>query len=84
MKEIVGHGLPLFQPRSLPLVQNILMLKKSNVIQHIQQLSDQFSIDELMERLLFIYKIETALEQSKNDQTTPHNKIKVKYQKWLG
>ena len=60
------------------------MLTKSNVIQHIQQLPDSFSMDELMEKLLFIYKIENALEQSKNDQTTPHTKVKEKYQKWLG
>jgi len=60
------------------------MFTKSNVIQQLRQLPEQFSIDELMEKLLFIYKIETALEQSKNDQTIPHNKVKEKYQKWLG
>ncbi len=60
------------------------MLTKSNVIQQLRQLPEQFSIDELMEKLLFLYKIETALEQSKNDQTIPHNKVKEKYQKWLG
>jgi len=60
------------------------MFTKSNVIQQLRQLPEQFSIDELMEKLLFICKIETALEQSKNDQTIPHNKVKEKYQKWLG
>ena len=60
------------------------MLTRATVIQQIQQLPEQFSIDELMEKLLFIYKLETALEQSEKDQVLPHEKVKEKYQKWLG
>jgi hypothetical protein len=60
------------------------MLTRATVIQQIQQLPEQFSIDELMEKMLFIYKLETALEQSKKDQTVPNEKVKAKYQKWLG
>lgn len=59
------------------------MLTRATVIQQIQQLPEQFSIDELMEKMLFIYKLETALEQSKKDQTVPNEKVKAKYQKWL-
>jgi len=59
------------------------MLTRENVIDYIKQLPEQFSLDELMEKLLFIYKIETAMEQSKEGQVTPHEKIKEKYKKWL-
>lgn len=64
--------------------KNDLMLTKATVIQQIQQLPEQFSIDELMEKMLFLYKLETGLEQSKKDQTVPNEQIKAKYQKWLG
>ncbi|MFN0214133.1 MAG: hypothetical protein ACKVT2_07740 [Saprospiraceae bacterium] len=60
------------------------MLTRATVIQQIQQLPEQFSIDELMEKMLFIYKLETGLEQSRKDQTVPNEKVKAKYQKWLG
>lgn len=63
--------------------KNAPMLTRATVIQQIQQLPEQFSIDELMEKMLFIYKLETALEQSKKDQTVPNEKVKAKYQKWL-
>jgi len=65
------------------LQKNAPMLTRATVIQQIQQLPEQFSIDELMEKMLFIYKLETALEQSKKDQTVPNEKVKAKYQKWL-
>ena len=60
------------------------MLTRAAVLEHIQQLPERFSIDELMERLLFIYKLEQALEQSKSGQVTPHDKVKEKYQRWIG
>lgn len=63
--------------------KNAPMLTRATVIQQIQQLPEQFSIDELMEKMLFIYKLETALEQSKKDLTVPNEKVKAKYQKWL-
>lgn len=59
------------------------MLTRSTVLEHIQQLPEHFSIDDLMEKILFLYKLEMALEQSKSDKTVPHDKIKEKYQKWL-
>lgn len=59
------------------------MLTKEKVIEHIKGLPEKFSMDELMEKFLFIYKLELALEQSKNKQVIPHEKIKDKYKKWL-
>lgn len=60
------------------------MLTRATVIEQIKQLPEQFSIDELMEKMLFLYKLETGLEQSKKGQTIPNEQVKAKYQKWLG
>ena len=38
------------------------MLTRENVIQHIKTMPESFSIDELMDKLLFIYNVETGLE----------------------
>lgn len=59
------------------------MLTRENVIQHIKTMPENFSIDDLMEKLLFIYNVEKGLEQSRADQVTPHETIKEKYKKWL-
>lgn len=59
------------------------MLTRENVIQHIKTMPENFSIDELMEKLLFIYNVETGLEQSRNGKVKPHAEIKEKYKKWL-
>ena len=59
------------------------MLTRENVIQHIKTMPENFSIDDLMEKLLFIYNVEKGLEQSRADQVTPNETIKEKYKKWL-
>ncbi|MBK9015326.1 MAG: hypothetical protein IPM82_15410 [Saprospiraceae bacterium] len=59
------------------------MLTKETVIAHIKALPENFSLDELMEKLLFLYKLEMSLEQSKNKQTTPHEAVKEQFKEWL-
>lgn len=59
------------------------MLTKEMVIDQLKDLPEKFSLDELMEKLLFLYKLETALEQSKNKQTISHEEVKEQFKKWL-
>ncbi len=39
------------------------MLSKEKVIEAIQSLPDEFSIDDVVERLIVLHKIETGLQQ---------------------
>lgn len=59
------------------------MLSREDVIKYIKAMPESFSIDELMEKLLFIYNVESGLEQSRKGQVKPHAEIKKKYKKWL-
>lgn len=59
------------------------MLSRENVIRHIKAMPENFSIDELMEKLLFIYNVETGLGQSGKGKVKPHEEVKKKYKKWL-
>ena len=59
------------------------MLTKEMVMNQLKDLPEKFSLDELMEKLLFLYKLETALEQSKNKQTISHEEVKEQFKKWL-
>ena len=59
------------------------MLNKEKVIETIKQLPDNFPLDELIERIILLDKIETGLQQSLNGQVTPDEKIDEKLPKWL-
>ncbi len=59
------------------------MLTKEIVIKSINNLPDKFSIDDLLERLIILQKIETGLEQSKTGQTFSTEEVKEKLKKWL-
>jgi len=59
------------------------MLSKSKVIKSIRQLPDNFSIDELIERVVLLQKIETGLEQSEKGLIKSTSATKKILKKWL-
>ena len=59
------------------------MLTREKVIETIKQLPDKFSVDEVIDRIMLLEKIETGLEQSKKGQTTPDEELNSKLPEWL-
>ncbi len=57
--------------------------EKKHLLKSIEDLPDKFSLDELLDKLIFIHKIETGLEQSKNGQLTSHEDVAKKFGKYL-
>ena len=53
------------------------------VLQAVQNLPDDAPIEEAMERLLFMAKIERGLQQADAGQTIPHEEVKERAAKWL-
>ena len=49
----------------------------------IQGLPDDASIEDAMERLLLLAKIDRGLEQADAGQTIPHSQVKERMAKWL-
>jgi len=43
---------------------------------------DEFNIEDLFEKLLFIEKVEQGLQQGKEDNTKPHTEVKKMVSKW--
>jgi len=60
------------------------MLLKEKVIEAIQSLPDEFSIDEVVERLIMLHKIETGLQQVSEGKTISTQEAREKLQQWLG
>jgi hypothetical protein len=59
------------------------MLSKEKILQSIKELPDQFSLEELFERIILLQKIELGLEQSKNGQVLTTQQAREKLKKWL-
>jgi predicted transcriptional regulator len=57
-------------------------MKKSTVIQTLNELPQKFELDELLERLMVIEKIDEALEDAKSGKTVSHDKVKKMVAKW--
>lgn len=53
------------------------------VLQAVQNLPDDAPIEEAMERLLFLAKIERGLQQADAGQTISHDEVKERAAKWL-
>ena len=59
------------------------MLTKIQVIDTLKQMPENFSIDQLFDKLNFINKVEMGLSQSANGQVNTKEQAKEKLSKWL-
>ena len=59
------------------------MVTKERLLESIKQLPDEFTVDEIIDRILLLDKIETGLQQSKKDEITPDEELDRKLPEWL-
>ncbi len=59
------------------------MITKTKLKKHIENFPEEFSIDELIDRLVFIDKLEKRIEQSKKDKTISDQNVEKEMQKWF-
>jgi len=62
---------------------DIVMTTKEKVLQAVNDLPDDASIEDVMDRLLFLAKIERGLQQAESGQTIEHSEVKERMAKWL-
>jgi len=60
------------------------MLNKEKVIESIQEMPANFSTDDLIERILFIDKVEKGLQDISNGKVVEDEKLDKQLVKWLG
>jgi hypothetical protein len=58
-------------------------MRKSTVIESINKLPDEFSIDEIIERLIIIEKIDKGRQEVKDGKVSTEDQAKAKLSKWL-
>ena len=59
------------------------MLTKKIVQDHLEELPNEFSIDELVERLILIEKIKKGNHQSEKNEVIPDLELDKELQKWF-
>ncbi len=59
-----------------------MMLHKQKVIETIESLKSEFTIDELCEKISFIEHVEEGLEDIKNGQTISEKELEKKIEEW--
>ena len=59
------------------------MLTKTQIFDTVETLNDKISLDELIDRLVFIEKVNVGLCQSENGMVYSEAEAKKKLSKWL-
>lgn len=57
-------------------------MKRDKAIETIKELPHEFDLDDLIERLIFVEKVEKGLEQLDEGKTVSHEKVKELTKKW--
>ena len=63
--------------------KDLAMLTREEVIKSINELPEEFSFDEILDRLLLLDKIEIGLEQSQSGNTMSTEEAKKQLAKWF-
>jgi hypothetical protein len=58
------------------------MISKDNLIKSINEMPDSISIDDVLDKLLLIEKINIGLEQSKNGEVITEEELDKQIEKW--
>lgn len=57
-------------------------MKKDKAIQTINELPAEFDLEELIEKLIFIDKVEKGLQEADEGKTITHEELKKEIKKW--
>jgi predicted transcriptional regulator len=57
-------------------------MQKSTIIHTLNELPNKFNLDEFLERLIVIEKIDEGMEEAKAGKTISHDKVKKIAAKW--
>ncbi len=56
-------------------------MKKNKILETVNDLPKEFDLDELLERLIFIDKVEKGLEQVENGKTLKQSEVEAHFKK---
>jgi len=57
-------------------------MKREKALKALREFPEEFNVEELIEQLIFIDKIENARQQARQGKLTPHQEVKKQVKKW--
>lgn len=57
-------------------------MKRDKAIETVKEFPQEFELEDLIERLVFLEKVEKGLQQVEQGKTIPHEKVKAMTKKW--
>jgi hypothetical protein len=57
-------------------------MKRDKAMETVKEFPQEFDLEELIERLVFVEKIEKGLQQIEEGKTVPHEQVKEMIKKW--
>ena len=57
-------------------------MQREKALNTVKELPQEFELEELLEKLIFVEKVEKGLNQLKKDQTITHEQVKEMTKKW--
>jgi predicted transcriptional regulator len=57
-------------------------MQKSTILHTLSELPNKFNLDDFLERLIVIEKIDEGMEEAKVGKTVSHDKVKKMVAKW--
>lgn len=57
-------------------------MKKSTIIHTLNEFPKEFNLDDFLERLIVIEKIDEGMQEAKTGKTISHDKVKKMVAKW--
>jgi len=57
-------------------------MQKSTIIHTLNELPSKFNLDDFLEKLIIIEKIDEGMEEAKTGKTISHDKVKKMVAKW--
>jgi predicted transcriptional regulator len=57
-------------------------MRKDKALETINNFPQEFDLEELIERLIFVEKIEKGLKQANEGKTISHEEVKNRVKKW--
>lgn len=57
-------------------------MTKEMVLDSLEKMPNEFPLEDLLERLVFVQKVEEGLKQSEQGETTPIDEVKQRLRKW--
>jgi len=64
-------------------IMQAIISEKQNILKTVQSLPDDTSIEEAMERLYLLFKIEKGCRQADSGKTVSHAEAEKRMKKWL-